>query len=425
MRGHRMTSTLTRDTTVPTSRSQRIELPLLLTLALLAAIAPFATDLYLPAFPAMTTELSTTTTGIQLSLTAFLIGAGLGQLMFGPLSDRIGRRKPLVVGTILFVAASIGAALAPSVAMLIAFRFFQGLFGAAGMVIGRAIISDRTSGKEAARAFSLMMLVGGIAPIIAPFLGSLLAEPLGWRGLLAIVAIIGVGASLAVIVIVRESRTPSVATEEAPSGARTVVRELCTRTYITNTVAYAFAFATMMAYISASPFLYQDMMGFTTIEYGLAFALNAIVLAVASSVSAKLAYRFAVRRIAGIGLAINLGATVVLAALVFGGAPAIWLGLPILVAVGSLGLVLGNTTALALGAAPRASGAASAVLGMMQFALAGLVAPLVGLGGESSALPLAIVMLCASGVAALGFGLGSTRRGADPHTVTRGEPVDV
>lgn len=385
---------------------------LLITLALLSALAPFATDLYLPAFPEMVGDLSTSTTGVQLSLTAFLIGAGLGQLVFGPLSDRLGRRGPLIVGTVLFVVASAGAAMAPTIELLVVARLFQGLFGAAGMVIGRAIISDRAHGKEAARAFSIMMLVGGIAPIVAPFLGSMLAEPLGWRGLLAIVAVIGAIAAVAVLVVVRESRTREAIEAETRAGGRGVLRELASRAYVTNTLAYAFAFATMMAYISASPFLYQDMMGLTPVQYGLAFALNAIALAVVSSVSAKLTYRFAVRRLAGVGLAVNLLAIVALVALVLSDVPPIWLGVPILVAVGSLGLVFGNTTALALEAVPEASGSASAVLGLLQFTLAGVVSPLVGIAGESTALPLAVVMLVASAVAALSFAIGARRAAA-------------
>ena len=164
---------------------------LLVTLALLAAAAPFATDLYLPAFPAMVDDLGTGSIGVQLSLTAFLVGVGVGQVMFGPLSDRIGRRGPLLVGTAVYVLAGAATALAPTIGLLVAARFVQGVSGAAGMVIGRAIIADLARGRQAARAFSVMMLVGGVAPVVAPLAGSLLAGPVGWRGLLWIVAAIG------------------------------------------------------------------------------------------------------------------------------------------------------------------------------------------------------------------------------------------
>ena len=155
---------------------------LLITLALLSAVAPFATDLYLPAFPAMVTDLHTSPTAVQLTLTAFLLGLASGQLVFGPLSDRFGRVKPLVIGAAVCVLASLAAVLAPSIEVLVAARFAQGLTGAAGMVIGRAIISDLATGRAAARAFSLMMIVAGVAPIVAPLAGGFLVEPLGWRG---------------------------------------------------------------------------------------------------------------------------------------------------------------------------------------------------------------------------------------------------
>lgn len=408
-----MTTTTTAEAPAarPAAREDRVSVPLLVTLALLSAIAPFATDLYLPAFPAMVSDLATTTTGVQLSLTTFLIGAGVGQVLFGPLSDRIGRRVPLVVGTLLFVAASIGAALAPTVWILVVLRLAQGLFGAAGMVIGRSIISDRSEGAAAARAFSLMMLVGGIAPIIAPFLGSILADSLGWRGLLWIVAGIGVVAALAVLFIVAETRPREVIRAEVPKARESVLRKLASREFITNSFAYAFGFAAMMAYISASPFLYQDMMGLSTIGFGIAFAINAIALAVVSMISIRLTRHYSVRRLAGLGLGLHLLAVVAVVVLVVADVATIWLALPIVIAVGALGLVLGNTTALALASVPRAvSGSASAVLGFLQFVLAGLVSPLVSLGGEDTALPFSIVMAVSAAIAFGSFAAGASRR---------------
>jgi DHA1 family bicyclomycin/chloramphenicol resistance-like MFS transporter len=178
---------------------------LLVVLALLSAVAPVATDLYLPAFPAMTAELQASATAVQLTLTAFLLGLTFGQLMFGPLSDRLGRRRPLIVGALLCVVASVLAATAPNIGVLIAARFAQGFTGAAGMVIGRAVISDLTSGKTAGRAFSLMMIVGGVAPVIAPFAGGMLVDSLGWRGILWVVCAIAVAMLISIVFVVRES----------------------------------------------------------------------------------------------------------------------------------------------------------------------------------------------------------------------------
>lgn len=388
---------------LPESRIRTaVSMPLLVTLALLSTVAPFATDLYLSAFPAMTADLSTTATGVQLSLTAFLLGAGIGQLVFGPLSDRVGRYAPLLIGLAIYIAASAAAALAPTIGVLIVARLVQGLAGSAGMVIGRAIITDLAHGAEAARAMAIMMLVGGIAPIVAPFAGSVLAGSIGWRGLLWIVAAIGVVTVPLVFLFVRETH-PRAARERARAVSSAPTGRLLSRSYVGYAVTFAFGFATMMAYISASPFIYQSMMGFTEVQYGLAFALNALTLTASSIVGTRLTHRVSIPRLLQVGLVWNLAAIIVLLVLVITGVPAIWLALPILAAVSSVGLVLGNATALALDVVRSRAGSGSAWLGFLQFSLAGLVSPLVSIGGETTALPLALTMLAASVVANVAF----------------------
>jgi DHA1 family bicyclomycin/chloramphenicol resistance-like MFS transporter len=385
-----------------------IQPALLITLALLAAAAPLAMDLYLPAFPAMVSDLATTATGVQLSLTAFLVGAGLGQIVFGPLSDRVGRLRPLLWGTGAYVLASAAAALAPSVPLLAGARLAQGFAGAAGMVIGRAIISDLARGREAARAFSLMMLVGGVAPVVAPVAGSLLTGLIGWRGLLWIVAVLGGVSLVASLLFIPETLPPtSPVRERGRSGAGLSV--LANRRFLGNAIAFSFAFATMIAYISASPFLFQDLMGMDQVTYGLVFGLNALVLAGTGAVSARLTRRVPTVHLARGGLVANLAAIAVITALVVADAPPLWLTAPILVAVAALGFVLGNTTALALDQVPGAAGLGSAALGLLQFSLAGVVAPLVSLGGSTTTLSLAVVMLVASLIANAAFLLAGHR----------------
>jgi DHA1 family bicyclomycin/chloramphenicol resistance-like MFS transporter len=391
-------------------QKKAIDARLLLTLALLSAAAPFAMDLYLPAFPAMVADLGTSATGVQLSLTAFLIGASLGQVAFGPFSDRVGRRQPLLWGTAVYVLASAASALAPTVALLAGARLVQGFAGAAGMVIGRAIISDLAHGREAARAFSLMMLVGGVAPVVAPVAGSLLVTPIGWRGLLWIVAALGVAALVCSFLFIRESRPASLPAARTQATAQSGLRTLLRRRFLGNALAFAFAFGTMIAYISASPFLYQELMGLSQVEYGIAFALNALVLAATSGLAARLTSRFPTVGLARFGLLTNLGAIVAIGLLAVARVPMLWLALPILVAVGALGFVLGNVTALALGEVPEAAGLGSAVLGLLQFGLAGAIAPLVSIGDGTSVLPLAAVMLGSSIVANLAFVVAGARR---------------
>ena len=397
------TGTIRADIATPTTRQQGITTALLLVLGLLSAVAPFATDLYLPAFPEMTTELQTSATTVQLTLTAFLVGVTVGQLVFGPLSDRFGRVPPLVAGAALCVLASAAAVLAPTVGVLVAARLLQGLGGAAGMVISRAVISDLATGKPAARAFSLMMIVGGVAPVVAPLLGGLLTGPIGWRGLLTIVLGLSVVMLVAVLAVVREthlrSRRDELRAERQATGSP--LRALRSRTFLGYTAVFGFAFAVMMAYISASPFLYQEMIGFGTVEYGIAFGINALALMGVSILSAKLTERHSVRGVLSLGIVLVLASTVAFAVLVATSAPVIALAVPLFTAVGSLGLVLGNATALALGAVPSAAGSASAVLGALQFGLAALVSPLVSIGGSTTAAPLAIVMLAAAVVAVI------------------------
>ncbi|MGK2867274.1 MAG: multidrug effflux MFS transporter [Mycobacterium sp.] len=395
------------DTPSRADSAPRITAGLLITLALLSAVAPFATDLYLPAFPAMVDDLHTSPTNVQLTLTTFLIGLAVGQLIFGPLSDRYGRVKPLLIGAAICVLASLVAVLAPSIEVLIAARLAQGLTGAAGMVIGRAIISDLATGRAAARAFSLMMIVGGVAPIAAPLAGGFLVGPLGWRGTLAIILVLVVLMLITAFVVIRETHTEERRTalrdEKATTGSP--LRQLAQRRYLGNVTAFGFAFAVMMAYISASPFVYQTMMGLSSAEYGAMFGINAFGLLLMSALSAKLAARCEPRTLAAVGLAVILASSIAVLGLSLAGLPAGWLALPLFTAVASMGLIFGNVTALALSAAPRAAGSASAALGATQFLLAAAVSPLVSLAGEHTARPLGIVMVCSSVLACAGLAL--------------------
>ncbi|MCV7225230.1 multidrug effflux MFS transporter [Mycolicibacterium komossense] len=394
------------------SRGATITPALLVTLALLSAVAPFATDLYLPAFPMMVSQLHTTAAGVQLTLTAFLIGLALGQLLFGPLSDRFGRVKPLVVGAVVCVVASAVTVFAPTVEILVAARFAQGFAGAAGMVIGRAIISDLATGKAAARAFSLMMIVGGIAPVVAPLAGGFLVGPIGWRGALAVILGLSTAMLLAVLAVVRETHTEHrrAALRAEKTTAGSPLTSLMSRAYLGNTAAFAFAFAAMMAYISASPFIYQTMMGLSAGQYGAMFGMNATALLAMSALSAKLAYRYEVHHLAAVGLGLISVSSVAVLTVALTGTAAGWLAIPLLTLVGGMGLIFGNVTALALSAAPRAAGTASAVLGASQFLLAAVVSPLVSIAGENTAVPVGIILVSTSAIACLGLLAAGNRR---------------
>ncbi|MFD1374200.1 Bcr/CflA family efflux MFS transporter [Actinoplanes sichuanensis] len=372
---------------------REIRWPLLLVLAALAAVAPVATDLYLPGFPAIGAELGADASGVQLTLTSFLIGMAVGQLVTGPLSDRFGRRKPLVVSVAVCVVAGVACAVAPTLPLLVAARLVQGLAGAGGMVIGRAVIADLATGRAAARAFTLMLTVGGVAPVLAPSVGGLLAGPVGWRGMLWAVALLSVALLVAVVVVVAETRAP---VEQHMSWAVAVRTVVGSRGYRAPVTVFAFSFAVMMAYIAASPFLYQNVVGLSEIGYGVLFGVNAAGLIGAGAVAGRLVRRIDPARMVRWCIVVQVGATVSFLALAVAGAPVWTFPVAVFVAVTANGGIMGNSAALAMAEVREVAGTGSAVLGFGQFALGAAVSPLVGLGGANSAVVPAAVMAAAS-----------------------------
>jgi DHA1 family bicyclomycin/chloramphenicol resistance-like MFS transporter len=377
----------------PPSTGRDIRWPLLLVLASLAAVAPVATDLYLPGFPAMGAELGADASGVQLTLTSFLIGMAVGQLVTGPLSDRYGRRTPLVVSVAVSVVAGVGCALAPTLPLLVVARLVQGLAGAGGMVIGRAVIADLATGRAAARAFTLMLTVGGVAPVLAPSVGGLLAEPVGWRGMLWAVALLSLALLVAVVAVVAETRPPVPQRTSWAGALKTVARS---RGYRAPVAVFAFSFAVMMAYIAASPFLYQNVVGLTEIGYGVLFGVNAAGLIGAGALAGRLVRRIDPARMIRWCIAVQVSATVLFLILASAGAPVWTYPGAIFVAVTANGGIMGNSAAMAMAEVRAVAGTGSAVLGFSQFALGAAVSPLVGLGGAGSAVVPAAVMAAAS-----------------------------
>lgn len=343
---------------------------LLIALAALAAVAPLATDAYLPAFAQMADDLGVSASSVQLTMTTFLVGIALGQLGIGVLSDRVGRRPLLLWGSVLALAASVGAALAPSLSLLLVARFFQGLGGAAGMVLGRAVISDRSRGITAARALSLVMAIQGIAPVVAPILGGALVGPAGWRGILAVVA-----AFQGLLVIAVALWVP----ETLPAGGRhdgglgVLVEGTAAlskdRVFVRVIVINALVYALLTAYLSAAPFILQGILGMATAAYTAVFAVvcaGALDGPVGADSRALLT--------------------------------AITVSLFIAHVVG-LGTCIGNLPAIALGRTGRWAGTGSALLGFVQFVFGGLASPLVGLSGATSGVAFGIVIVVLGAVA--------------------------
>ncbi|MBX9396660.1 multidrug effflux MFS transporter [Streptomyces sp. TRM72054] len=400
-----------------TDRRARTSVALTAVLALLSFVMPLATDMYLPAFPTMADELRTNASGVQLTLTAFMVGLALGQLVFGPLSDRYGRRRPILIGTGICAVATALCAVAPSLEWMILLRRLTGVGGAAGLVVGRAVVADIARGEQAARLFGILMALGGVAPIVAPIAGGAVVTAAGWRAVFWVLAAASVVTFAAACVIVPESLP---AARRTPVGTAAVARSvrsvLADRAYLGFTGAFAFGSAALFCYISGSPFLLQNVLGLSVGQASAAFAAGALTATLSSALSARLVGRFTPWSLLLTGLVmLAAAATVALAVTAADRLGRIAAFTLLALAFVGLGLVFANGTTLAIGAVPHAAGAGSAVLGTAQSALGALAAPLMGLGGDRTALPLFLGMTVSAGIALLCLAAARSRPAAAPR----------
>ena len=357
--------------------------------ALLSAFGPFMTDLYLPAFPELMEYFGTTTSLIQLSLTFGVIGLAAGQLVIGPLSDKYGRRRPLILSLTVFVVSTLICLLCRDVITFICFRLLQGIAAAGGVVISRSIAVDLYEGKEFTRFFAMLSAVQGLAPIVAPIAGGLLLGITDWRGIFAVLLLIGV-AILAAAFRFRESlpeerrQTGSVLATFA--NFRSV---LGNKHFVCYMLIQSFAMGVLFAYISSSPFIFQTEYGLTPVMYSVCFAFNGLAIMTGNLIVPRFGSE---ERALGIGACCLLIASLVLAVCLMGGWSVVAIEIGYLVLLCCVGMVLPTSTSLALALERKNSGNASAMLGFFQFTFAGLVAPLVGLGEVSVATSWVIVI---------------------------------
>lgn len=376
-----------------------------LILGALSAFGPLSIDLYLPALPSLQSHFHAAADSVQLTLTACLVGLAVGQALAGPLSDSLGRRKPLLIGVAAYALASLLCAFAPSVSALTTGRLVQGFAGAAGIVIARAVVRDLYSGTAMVRFFSTLMLVNGVAPVLAPILGGQLLKVTAWQGLFGVLAAIGALLLLAVFFGLPESLPVSARRAASLSDTRRTFQRLAADRHF---VGYAFAaglsFAAMFAYISGSPFVVEQVYRLSPQQFSFMFGANALGLILLGQLNGRLAGR--VRTIvllrAGLVQCAAGGVALLLVTLLELGfwptAVCLWF------VVASIGLVTPNATALALADHGGNAGTASAFLGVTQFLIGGVVAPLTGPHGTSvlaKTLPMALVV-AVMGVAALG-----------------------
>lgn len=373
-----------------------IPLKMLCTLALISAIAPLATDMYLPGLPTMAESLGTSASSIQLTLTTFMAGLGIGQLIIGPISDGIGRRRLLLAAATMTTLASAACALAPNIEFLIGARFIQGLSGGAAIVLARACIADRARGDGAAKLFSIMMMIGGVAPVIAPLLGGALLGPVGWRGIFWVLTAAGVIMVAGVLTVVPETLPPE---RRHGGGLRALTANmgsvLGNRRYLGYALTLIFGFGALFSYISASPFVVQNVLGMSSSQFSAVFAANAVGLVLAATITTRLLGRVSARTLLTFGVALlsAAGLALFIAGVIFNSTNPAALLIPLFISISSIGFIMGNATALAQGEVTNSSGTGSALMGAGQFGLAAAVSPIVGIAGPDSAAPMAVAIL--------------------------------
>ncbi|MWB99842.1 multidrug effflux MFS transporter [Agromyces seonyuensis] len=384
--------------------SQRQRLVYVLVLGALTALGPFTVDLYLPAFPVLQDEFGVDAGLVQLTLTGTMIGFGLGQLIVGPWSDRVGRRLPLILATVLHIGASIAAALAPTIEVLMVLRLLQGFGAAAGAVVAMAMVRDLFGGKPLVKMLSRLALVNGLAPVIAPVLGSQLLGVMDWRGifwvLAAYSALVLVATWFCIVeTLPRERRTRG--------GGRALVASYTAlfrdRIYVGALLTGAMSFTGLFAYLSTSSFLFQDVYGFSAQQYGALFAVNSVGIIIGVQTSSFLMHR---KNVGPQWIIVGSIALQVVAALAIFGLDAAGGGLwgtmvPLWFFIMGVGFVFPASQALALAGHGAQAGTAASLLGALNNGIAGLATPIIGFLGVGSAMPMSAVMIGAALIAVL------------------------
>ncbi|WP_455810961.1 multidrug effflux MFS transporter [Pseudomonas graminis] len=366
-----------------------------ITLGLLAALGPLCIDLYLPALPELAADLNTPTATTQLSLTAGLLGLGLGQLFFGPLSDKYGRIRPLLLSLVLLLVASIGCALAQDIHQLLLARLFEGLSGAGGAVLSRAIARDMYSGHELTRFFALLMLVNGLAPIAAPVMGGALMAFLDWRGLFMVIALIALLLFILARIKLHETLPPERRSQGSIFSAWAALGQVVThRPFMGFCLTQGFMMSGMFAYIGASPFVLQQVYQLSPQAFSLCFAANGVGLIIASQVSARLCPLWGEYRVlkGGLILAFISSSSLLLAGLSGAALPLVLVAL--FFSVASNGVISVTASSLAMQSQGHRAGSASAVIGVTMFTLGGISVPVTGIGGTSVLTMTATIFGC-------------------------------
>jgi len=360
----------------------------------LAAMGPLAIDTYLPAFPAIAQALATDPAHMQGTLAAYFAGLAIGQAAFGPASDRYGRRWPLLVGLVVFALASAGCAFATSVEQLMLLRFAQSLGGCAGMVIARAVVRDVAVEQAAVRLMAQLMLVMGLAPILAPLLGGWLLGAVGWRGIFVVLGLYAAAMTLVIWFLLPETLSLERRRRDSFGGILRVYGQLLAdRRFMGPALAGGLCIGGMFAYIASSPFVLMEVFGLSPTRFAFVFGANAAGFILVSQVNAWATRHVAPARLLRGALLVPLagGATLLLAAMTgVGGLPLVLVGLALSIA--ALGAILPLSAVIAMAPHGRVAGSASALLGTLQFSLGAVAGALTGLLHDGTAMPMAFVV---------------------------------
>ncbi|MEU0882500.1 multidrug effflux MFS transporter [Lentzea sp. NPDC005914] len=388
----------------PTAAGQAVGRPLGIVLCLLTVFGPISMDLYLPVLPALTTDLRATTSAAQLTVTACLLGLAIGQVVAGPISDRFGRRLPLLTGVVVYVIASALCAYSPTIPTLVGARFVQGLAGGVGIVISQAAGRDLYSGGKLMRYYGRLTVIAGLAAVVGPVVGGQLAAVTDWRGLFVLLSAIGVLILLACVFVFRETLPASNrATGGLVQTGRDFRRLLSDRVLVGTVLVSGLISMALFAYLAGATYVLQDIYGLSPQGYSFAFGLNSLGFMVFGFAAGRLCERWSEQGtlVTGLVMCVTGAAGLLTSALLQ--LPVIAVILSLFIMVSGVATITPPTTSLAMANYPDIAGTASSLLGLARFGAGGLAAPLVGLGGSHNALPLGIVTLAATLLAAVTY----------------------
>jgi DHA1 family bicyclomycin/chloramphenicol resistance-like MFS transporter len=373
-------------------RTERLRI--ISTLGFLTAIGPFSIDAYLPGFPAIAKDLNTDIEHVALSLTSYFIGISLGQLFYGPVLDRFGRKKPLIVGLFIYMIAAIGCALSPSIYSLVVLRFFLAVGGCVGMVASRAVVRDLFSPHETAKVFSMMMLVMGAAPILAPILGGMIVTSLGWRYIFALLLLVSALITIVIFRFLPETKAADNSVSFHPfkivGGYFTLFRN---RTFLVYALASGSASAALFTYISDSSFVFIQLFGISEAGFGWIYAMNALALISASQINRFWLSKRNSRQITTASITLQFAASLLLIAVVYFNLYYAVIMVFIFIYLFWLGFLNPNTNALALEPFMKNAGTASAMLGSVQMVFGAAASTLVSVFHDGTPLPMSIFMM--------------------------------